>query len=106
MAICSILGQADLTALTNNLVATASDPNGDSMEIRLCNRTSQAIKVSVALVPSGTSAPAAQHWITYNFSIDSNCDRVMNPVTGPNNAQIFANPSAAGVSCTVIGVAL
>ena len=106
MAICSLLGQVDLTSSVANLCATASDVNGDSCEVRIANRNSSSVTVQVAIVPLGTASPSVQHWISYGFTIDAGCDRVMNPVTIPNGAQIFVLPSGSGVSCTVTGVAL
>lgn len=98
----SIFGQADLTANTNNLVVALGA--AATINILLCNRTSSIINVSVAIVPSGTGAPANQHWVEYNLSLDPDQPLERGGIPLSTGDQVFINPTASGVSCSVVGI--
>ena len=97
----AILAQADLTANTNNLVLTLASPA--TVNVLIANRTGAKINVSIALVPSGTSAPANPHWIESSFPLDGNMPLERGGIPLNTGDQVFVNPSASGVSCTVVG---
>jgi hypothetical protein len=98
----AIFGQMDLTASTNNLVVALGA--AATVNILLCNRTSAIIVVSVAIVPSGTGSPANQHWIEFNLSLDPDQPLERDGIPLNTGDQVFVNPAAAGVSCSVIGI--
>jgi hypothetical protein len=98
----AILGQADLTANANNLVLALSA--AATVNILLVNRTTSIIDVSVALVPSGTGSPANQHWIEYQLDLDPDQPLERGGIPLGIGDQIFVNPSATGVSVTVVGI--
>jgi hypothetical protein len=98
----AIFGQADLTANSNNLVVALGA--AATVNILLCNRTSNIITVSVAIVPSGTSVPANQHWIEFALSLDPDQPLERGGIPLNTGDQVFVNPSASGVSCSVIGI--
>lgn len=98
----AILGQADLTANTNNLVVALSA--AATVNILLCNRSSSIINVSVAIVPSGTGAPGNQHWIEYQLQLDPDQPLERGGIPLNSGDQVFVNPSAGGVSCSVVGI--
>ncbi len=98
----SILAQADLTPNTNNLVLALAA--AATVNILIANRTGATINVSLAIVPSGTSAPANRHWIEYQLALDGNEPLERGGIPLNTGDQIFVNPSAAGVSCSVVGI--
>jgi hypothetical protein len=98
----SIFGQMDLTANTNNLVVALGA--AATVNILVCNRTSSAINVSVAIVPSGTGSPGNQHWIEFSLSLDPDQPLERGGIPLATGDQVFVNPSASGVSCSVIGI--
>ena len=98
----AIFGQADLTANANNLVVALGA--AATVNILVCNRTSNIVNVSVAIVPSGTGAPAVQHWIEFNLALDPDQPLERDGIPLSTGDQVFINPSAAGVSASVIGI--
>jgi hypothetical protein len=98
----AIFAQADLTANSNNLVVALAA--AATVNIMLSNRTGGAITVSVAIVPSGTGAPGNQHWIEYSLQLDGNEPLERGGIPLSTGDQIFCNPSAPGVSCSVVGI--
>jgi hypothetical protein len=100
----AILAQLDLTTSINNLVATMGA--AATVNILLTNRTNVAINVSVALVPVGTGVPAAMHWIDYQVPLDAHMALERTGIPLAMGDQVFVNPSATGVSCSVIGLVI
>jgi hypothetical protein len=100
----TILAQADLTASTNNLVASMVGPS--TINVLLCNRTNGAVNVSMALVPTGVGAPTVVHWVEYQLPLDANMSLERTGIPLGTGDQVFVNPSGSGVSCSVIGLAI
>ena len=98
----SIFAQSDLTANTNNLVVALSA--AATCNILITNRTANTVKVSLAIVPVGTAVPAAQHWIEYQVPLDANLPLERGGIPLGTGDQVFINPSAAGVSVSVVGI--
>jgi hypothetical protein len=98
----AIFAQADLAAGTNNLVVALAA--AATVNILLSNRTGSPVSVSVAIVPSGTGAPGNQHWIEYSLQLDGNEPLERGGIPLSTGDQVFINPSAPGVSCSVVGI--
>jgi hypothetical protein len=97
-----IYGQSDLTASINNLVVAM--PVAATVNILIVNRTSTTITVSLAIVPSGTSVPGNANWIEYQVGVDGNQPLERGGIPIGAGDQVFCLPSAAGVSCSVVGL--
>jgi len=97
-----ILGQSDLSAGTNNLVVALTA--AATVNILIVNRTANSVNVSVAIVPSGTGAPGNQHWIENNLSLDGYQPLERGGIPLGAGDQVFVNPSAGGLSCSVVGI--
>ena len=98
----AILGQLDCTANINNLVVALAA--AATVNVLIVNRTSTTITVSLAIVPSGTSAPGNAHWIEYLVGLDGYQPLERGGIPLNAGDQVFVNPSAAGVGCTVVGL--
>lgn len=98
----AIFAQADLAANTNNLVVALAA--AATVNVLIANRTGSPVNVSLAIVPSGTGAPANQHWIEYSLQLDGNEPLERGGIPLAQGDQVFVNPSAPGVSCSVVGI--
>jgi hypothetical protein len=98
----SILAQADITPNTNNLVVSLA--SAATVNILLCNRSGAVVGVSLAIVPSGTGSPANKHWIEYLLALDPNQPFERDGIPLGAGDQIFVNATAAGISCSVVGL--
>jgi hypothetical protein len=100
----TILAQADLAASTDTLVYTAAAAT--TVNLLFCNRTTAPINLKVYLVPNGTSSPAVKHAIEYNLSFDGGCWKERNGIPLATGDQVFANPAAAGISMSIVGLVI
>jgi hypothetical protein len=96
----TILAQSYLTANTNNLVFTMT--GSGTVSILLWNSTSATIQTKIGLVPSGNSVGNTS-WIDGPF-LDGYQPLSREGIPLNTGDMIYVNPSAAGVSCTILGV--
>lgn len=98
----SLLAQADITANTDTLVLALS--GAATVNILIANRAASKVNIRLALVPSGTPAPLAQHYIEYDMPLDANQPLERGGIPLNTGDQIFVRTSAPSVSCTVVGL--
>ena len=95
------LGSADLTATTNTLLYTVPDSSLATLNIRVANRNSSAIKVRIAI---GTGdAPAAADYIDYDVFVDAGGILEDTGIVCGAGEKVWAYSSMASVSVRVHG---
>ena len=97
----AIFGQFDLASATNTLVATAP-AQGATVNVLLCNRTTNTIAVSVGIVPFGGSLTVVS-WIEYQTPVDGNQILERGGIPLASGDMVYVNPTATGMSCSVVG---
>lgn len=95
------LGAVDVAATTETTVYTVPAGKAASLTVSLCNRTSSAVTVRVALAAAATATAA--EWIEYDAQIAPNGVLERTGLALDSGQRLNVYTSAAGVSAVVFG---
>lgn len=96
-----ILGQSNPTANTNTTVYTVPSSVTASFSVNICNASSAAVTVTLAISATGT--PGATEYILYNQTLQQNSSLERSGFVANTGKNVVVNTTGSSVAVSVYG---
>ena len=97
-----VRSNASLAATTLTSVHTVT--TGGTFNVEMCNRTSSAVTVRIAIINGAPGSVADKDYIEYGATVPANEVLIRSAEAVPASWQICGYASATGISMTVCGI--